>query len=783
MVKRSLPVRSIPLPLAAGEPQDPGAVCVDVALTADAGPGVAEQLFTYVLPPALAGVVGPGHVVRVPFAQRREPLRAVVFAQRAAAATDGPALRQVLDLQHPEPLLDGEALDLARYLAAQTCCGLGQAVRPLLPPGTAAAPRRSPPVYFPRLDALPHPEAALARAPAQWRTWQALCREPGSTAAALAAAGCPASALAALVRRGLVERRAAPAAAPIAEAPQGVAGVDPPQLTEEQAQAVARVTGALDRHGTFLLWGVTGSGKTEVYLRIIAAVLAAGRQALCLVPEIALTPQMVAQFQARFGATVAVLHSGLGEAERAQAWWRIRDGGADVVVGARSAVFAPLPRLGVVIVDEEHEASYRQEEAPRYHARDVGRWRAARRGVPLVLGSATPDVGTFAAARSGAIALLTMTRRVGGRALPRVAIVDRRTRSEGMAPGPARGNGSDGGRAPMGSAWSPITPALEEAIDRHLARGAQVLLLLNRRGFAPVLLCAACGFSARCQRCAVSLCYHQAEGALRCHYCHARRPVPRACPRCGGAFLWLRGAGTERLAAEVAARWPTARVARMDLDTTRARDAHRRIYEAFRAGEADVLVGTQMVAKGWDVPGVTLVGVVDADTALHHPDYRSAERTFQLLCQVAGRAGRGEAAGEVIIQTYSPEHPAIAWAAAHDYAAFAEEELAVRRQAGFPPFAHLVRLLATAPRAADAEAAARAVASALQAAGLPPDADLWGPGAAPLSRLRGAYRWQLVLRAGDGEAARRLVAVAVQRVAALRPAARLTVDPDPLSLL
>ncbi len=774
------------IPLWSEAPAPTPVAYADVALAADAGPEVADQLFTYALPPALADVVRPGHRVLVPFANRRTPLPAVVFAVRAqpGAPAAGP-LREVLSVQEPEPLLGNDELDLARFLAERTCCGLGQAVRPLLPPGPReGGGTRSVFAYFPRADAgLPRPEEALARAPAQRRAWRAICAEPGLTQAELGVRGCQAAALSSLLQRGLVERRAQTVRRdPFAGDVEGPPA-EPPPLTAEQGAAVARVVAALGGYAAFLLWGVTGSGKTEVYLRVIERVLAAGGQALCLVPEIALTPQTVAHFRARFGRAVAVLHSGLGEGERRDEWWRVRDGGADVAVGARSAVFAPMPRLGVLVVDEEHEASYRQDEAPRYHARDVALWRAERLRIPVILGSATPDLGSFAAAQGGSVVLLPLRRRVGDRPLPAVRVIDRR---QMQGAGAATAQAAPPGDAPRagGTPSSRLfSPELRDAVGRHLRRRAQVLLLLNRRGFAPLLLCGACGFCARCQSCSVSLCYHQAEHALRCHYCHAERPVPRLCPRCGGAFLWLKGSGTERLAAEVSALWPEARVARMDLDTTRARGAHRRIYEAFRAGEADVLVGTQMVAKGWDVPGVTLVGVMDADIALHHPDYRGAERTFQLLCQVAGRAGRGEEPGEVLVQTYSPEHPAIVAAAEHDYAAFAREELALRRQAGFPPFAHLVRLLAWAPRAVDAEAGAQAAVDALRAVGLPPGADLWGPGAAPLARLRGAYRWQLALRGPDGPALRRLASAALHRCLRQRPPARLAVDPDPLSLL
>lgn len=793
------------------------------AVAVDLGGGPDDQLFTYAVPAALALALRPGHRVLVPFAGRRQPVPGVVFALEDESAWPAERLRVVQALLDPEPVLGADDLALARFLAERTCCGLGHAVGPLLPPGAGVGVRaRTVPAYYPHAGATGAEEAALQRAPRQLFAWQVICAAPGSTQAELTDRGCAATAVAALVRRGWVERRAAPVRRDpfAAELAAGAGPEVPPPLTPEQEVAVAALVADLGGPARWLLYGVTGSGKTEVYLQVIARVLARGRQALVLVPEIALTPQTVGRFRARFGAAVAVLHSGLGAGERYDEWWRIRRGEVAVAVGARSAVFAPFQRLGLIVLDEEHESSYRQDEAPRYHARDVALWRGARLGIPVVLGSATPDLGSFAASADGGLRRLDLTRRALDRPMPSVRIVDRRhlpaPRLEGYTtPAPAWADGSsaiprraDGARVvpaavgaavgavpttdlpePPRAAATPmpgsalLTPELCAAISKHLDAAGQVLLFLNRRGFAPLLLCGGCGFTARCQACEVSLCYHEAERALRCHYCGARRPVPRLCPRCGGAFLWLKGSGTERVAADVMRLWPRARVLRMDLDTTAAKGAHRVIYEAFRAGEADVLVGTQMVAKGWDVAGVTLVGVIDADTALHRADYRGVERTFQLLCQVAGRAGRGTEPGEVIVQTYCPDHPAVVAAITHDYRGFAVQELAARRAAGFPPFAHLVRLLAWAPRAVEAEAGAQALAAALRAGGIPPGVDLWGPGEAPLSRLRGQYRWQLALRGPDGAALRALAAAAYRQVVRRKGAAQLAIDPDPLSML
>ncbi len=734
-----------------------------VQVAVDAGGRGTDRLFTYRVPAGLADRVAPGARVRVPFAGLRRPVTGVVFEAARAADVPEDRVRPVLEAPDAEPLLGPSELALARWLAERAVCTLAQALRPLLPPpGASPLEARA---YWP---AGPGEEAVrlLARAPSQLAAWRAVAGEPGLTAAELGKRGIRAQALALLVARGLVRAQPTPVRRDPFAGEGSAAGAEvPPDLTASQRRALAALRPSLDgpNAGVYLLWGVTGSGKTEVYLRAIEHVLAHGRQALVLVPEIALTPQTVALFRRRFPAGVAVLHSALSPGERHDEWWRIRRGEVAVAVGARSAVFAPFGRLGLIVIDEEHEPSYKQEEAPRYHARDVALWRARAAHIPLLLGSATPDVETFAAADRGEVVRLDLPSRVAGRPLPAVRVVDMRG-------------------APSGEDAGLFSPELAEAVGRHLGAGRQALLFLNRRGFAPVLLCRSCGFVSRCQACAVALCYHDADRTLHCHYCGARRGVPRSCPNCGGYFLRLRGAGTERVAQEVERRFPGARVLRMDLDTTGTKGAHGRIYEQFRSGRADVLVGTQMVAKGWDVAGVTLVGVMDADTGLHHPDYRGAERTFQLLCQVAGRAGRGEAAGEVLVQTHTPDHGAVRAAAVHDYEAFARQELAARRDAGFPPYARLLRLLCWAPAASAARGAAEAMAEALRGR-TPPGVDLWGPAEAPLGLLRGQHRWHLCLRGPDASVLRDLARHALDALSLRPTGARAAADPDPQSML
>ncbi len=533
--------------------------------------------------------------------------------------------------------------------------------------------------------------------------------------------------------------------------------------TGEQTAALQAIEGAL-AGGCFaplLLHGVTGSGKTEVYLRAIAAALAQGRRALVLVPEIALTPQLVSRFRARFtaGVRLAVLHSGLSDGERYDAWRAIARGEAEIVIGARSAVFAPLARVGIIVVDEEHEGSYKQAEGFRYHARDLALLRGQMDDAVVLLGSATPALTSFHRARDGQTAYLPLTGRILSRPLPTVETIDLTA---------AR---------PEQSLSEPLAAALRE----NLEAGGQGLLLLNRRGFSPYLLCADCGQTFRCPNCEITLTYYQGQRRLRCHYCDYTLAPPATCPRCGGADLRPEGAGTERLQEELAALLPEARIARMDRDTTTRKGAHRHLVEAVERGEVDVLVGTQMVAKGHDFPGVTLVGVVNADLTLNFPDFRSAERTFALLTQVAGRAGRGERPGRVLVQTWSPEHYAVACAARHDYAGFYEQEIAFRRELGYPPFGHLVNLVLSG---VDGEKVARAAAflagELLRRAG---EAEVLGPAPCPLSRLRGKSRYQILLKSAARPPLRRLLAVLDGLRRKIPAGVALAVDVDPLDML
>lgn len=571
----------------------------------------------------------------------------------------------------------------------------------------------------------------------------------------LPAAAIPKAARDRLAQQGLVRTVSVELARRPAPGMQELADI--PVLTGEQELALRALGDHQGAPGVSLLHGVTGSGKTEIYLRLVGQVLQQGRQAIVLVPEIGLTPQILGRFQQRFGEEVAVLHSGLSAGERYDEWRRIQRGEAQVIVGARSAVFAPVEHLGVIIVDEEHEYSYKQEESPRYHAREVALMRGRVERAPVILGSATPALETYTRALAGEYQLLTLSRRADGGDLPPVTVVDLRQELR------------DGNR-------SMFSRQLQRALEENAQRGARAMLFLNRRGFHSFVLCRECGLVVRCPECAVSLTAHHQGRVLWCHYCGYRQMTPDVCPGCGSRHIKGLGAGTERVESEVLQRLPGTRVLRMDRDTTGRPGSHQQLLEEFRSTPGAVLVGTQMIAKGLDIPGVELVGVVLADTALHFPDFRSAERTFQLISQVGGRSGRG-GPGSVLVQTYHPEHYAIQAAATHDYAGFYRQELAWRQQADFPPFTHLVHLVFTSSGEEEAERAAR------RAVDRPPGPGVrvLGPSPAPFYRLHGLYRWQVLLSGHDRE---QVLEVAV-KMRQVQPGAkvRVTLDPDPLSMM
>lgn len=535
-----------------------------------------------------------------------------------------------------------------------------------------------------------------------------------------------------------------------------------------QHQAITRIIAEM-RSGaghTILLKGVTGSGKTEVYLQVIAEALADGKDAIVLVPEIALTPQTVERFKSRFGDSVAVMHSQLGLGERFDEWRRIYTGEVKIVVGARSAIFAPFRSLGLIIIDEEHETSYKQSDQVRYHAREVAVERARLSGAVTVLGTATPSVESYYRAVIREYQLIELPERVNQTPLPPVEIVDMRHELK-------KGNRTIFSRP------------LDLAIKQRLAQKKQVILFLNRRGYSNFVLCRECGYVIRCQHCDVSLTYHAETNHLQCHYCEYSEAPPKACPNCGSNLIKHFGIGTEQVEEFTRQHYPEARIARMDVDTTRQKGAHDRILQAFREKKIDILIGTQMISKGHDFPDVTLVGVIIADTALHFPDFRSGERTFQLLTQVAGRTGRGSEPGEVIVQTYSPEHYSIKAAQTHDFNLFFHEEIGYRKEILQPPFSQLINIII------QDEVEERVIKEAHQLAyrfsqrvGSEDPVEVLGPAPAPLAKVRGKFRWQIILKSREGALLRDICReVMVKYYAEQKSSVSVTVDVDPLGML
>ena len=504
------------------------------------------------------------------------------------------------------------------------------------------------------------------------------------------------------------------------------------ELTAAQQHAVK----SIEQSGQTvqLLHGVTGSGKTEIYLTLIARTLAAGRGAIFLVPEISLTPQMLAQLRERFGSEAAILHSGLSAGEKFDEWWRLRTGEAKIAIGARSAIFAPLENVGLIILDEEHDGSYVSETNPRYAAADIARLRAEYHGCKLILGSATPSVETYRKAKAGEYNLIELPERINRRPLPQIRIADMRREVR-------RGNNSA------------FSAALRDELEECLARGNQAILFLNRRGYAQSVVCRECGAVVKCAQCDVSLTYHSEENCLKCHYCGAVYHMLSACPSCGGVHLSYTGTGTQKVVGELQKLYPRARILRMDVDTTAGKEGHYKILRRFAAHEADILVGTQMIAKGHDFPSVTLVGILDADMSLHFSDYRSNERTFQLITQVAGRSGRAEEPGKVVLQTYDPDNYILRFAINYDYAGFFRHEIALRQSTAFPPFAKIVRVMVTGEEEKQALEVLKAVYFSLKelCEAHPEHFLFFNKMKSPVKRIQNRYRFQVLMRIDDEE--------------------------------
>ncbi len=691
-----------------------------------------DRVFDYVIPEELRDRICPGMRVRVPFGLKE--LEGYVMAITESSDVPAGRLRPIGRLLDDDPAILPPLMELARWMVSQYHCLWVEALRLMIPAQMRGQRVKEKTARAARLvlsgpDALSLAQLWQKRAPQQALALRSLV-EAGGEGVCASLPG-PASVWRALEKKGVVtlfEQR-------IYRTPARLATPEcPVTLTGEQRAALDKLIPALQTGGgRFLLHGVTGSGKTEIYLACARQALAMGKGVIILVPEIALTPQMVARFTGAFGALAAVLHSRLSAGERLDEWQRIRQGEARVVIGARSAVFAPLMSPGLIVVDEEHEPSYLSEHRPCYHAIEVADQRCRREGAVLLLGSATPSLEHYRQAQAGGLTLLRLSRRAiatGG--MPRVELVDMRREL-------AAGN------------RSVISGSLYDALCQCLARGEQALLFLNRRGYASFVSCRACGYVERCELCDLSMTYHKGRDELICHYCGSTRPVPEICPSCGSRSIRYFGGGTQKVQEEMERLFPEVKTLRMDADTTSGKEGHLKIYEAFRDHQAQVLIGTQMIAKGLDFPMVTVVGVVAADQTLFLPDYRAAERTFQLVAQVAGRAGRARRPGRVIVQCYTPEHYALKAAANHDYEGFYRQEIEIRRADGFPPFTRFLRLVFSHE---DEDACQKDMQEALsQMRAACAQHIEWGSSIvmlegtpAPLTRIRALYRYQLLMK-------------------------------------
>jgi primosomal protein N' (replication factor Y) (superfamily II helicase) len=731
--------------------------------------------FDYLIPDEMAGLVEVGTRVKVPFA-RRQVLGCVTALPESSPH---PNLRPLIKIIGRQSFVSPKILQLARWMGEYYCCPPEIALKTVLP----EAVRKEKEGWREQLSVRVLPvEGAGPKLSKRQAQVLEIIRQRGELPLQelLQSADTTAQTLRRLEDKGLIT-----ITPQISERdPYGRETILPTQslaFNADQQQAFEKITAAMaggtgvappDASRVFLLHGVTGSGKTEVYLQAIARSLQQGRGAIVLVPEISLTPQTVERFKARFSSgplrtLVAVLHSHLSAGERHDEWHKIRQGRARIVIGARSAIFAPVDPLGLIIVDEEHEHSYKQEEAPRYHARDVAVVRARMENAVVVLGSATPSMESFYNAQKGKYRLLEMPVRADHKKMPVVRVVDMRQVARHEKGTPI------------------LSPRLKEAILSRLDRREQTLLFLNRRGFATSLQCPLCGYVAQCPNCSLSLTYHRQAGKLRCHICAHEAAAPAVCPdpKCRNPAIRYAGLGTEKVESTLAKLFPTARIRRMDSDTLKRKEDYRRILGDFRTGKIDVLVGTQMIAKGLHFPNVTLVGIIHADLSLHLPDFRAGERTFQLLTQVAGRAGRGDVEGEVFVQAFTPFHPAIQYARRHDFTGFYEQEIDFRRQLNYPPLSRVALLLLKGRNEEKVKFSAAHVKHEIEKwSGTFRDMILAGPAPAPLARTEGKYRFHIMLRTRQMTRLSQSLAGLIATLT-LPEEVTMTVDIDPVNLM
>jgi primosomal protein N' (replication factor Y) len=726
----------------------------------------------YAVPEGLMERVGVGSRVRVPFRDKSALATVVAITEQSEAK----GIRTIEAVVGEAPILSEQLLELGRWISAYYCCPIETVMRSLLPQVIRRAEigwKKQLFVQSGRKIANEELEKLRRRAPRQAELLETILRLEAPTRASqlLRQTSLDNQTLRALEKRGLVELREE-AVVRDPHADEQFIATSNLILNQEQTHALKEITQALDspeKSRPILLHGVTGSGKTEIYLQAIRAALERECTAIVLVPEISLTPQTVERFKGRFADmqdAVAVLHSHLSEGERHDEWHKIHSGRARIVIGARSAIFAPLKNLALIVVDEEHETTYKQEEAPRYHARDVAIVRAKIEKCVVVLGSATPSLESYHNAAIGKYRLVALTQRIDEKQMPLMRIVDLRQERR------------------KGKAATILSEKLRAAIADRMEKREQTILFLNRRGFSTSLLCSNCGEARNCPNCSVALTFHRhpaVAGRLSCHLCGHTAAVPKKCPACGKDALIYAGFGTEKVEATVSQIFPKAVVRRMDADSMTRKEAYRETLRNFRTGNIDILVGTQMIAKGLHFPNVTLVGIINADLALHLPDFRAGERTFQLLTQVAGRAGRGETSGEVFVQTYTPFSPSIQFARHHDFAGYFQQELEFRERCDFPPFKHAILITVRSPHEGRAKLSAETLQRRLKEA-LPEEFILGDATAAPLEKLQGQFRFHILIR---GEAIMRLSRLVRETLDKLPfpEDVTVTVDVDPYQLL
>jgi len=742
-----------------------------------------DRSFHYLVPAELKDKVAVGMRILAPFGNSVATGYVTGFTDKPDI--DPSKIKEIIKPLDEEPLIDEKLMQLAKWISEYYLCALGEALEAILP----AAVRKTRVPLLKCAEPILHGNALRTKIdeisikhPQRAKVLDILSKHadkpiPLTVSRLKRIAGISDSPIKTLEKQGLL--RIFKSELPLGDIPYETTPEweDKPieEFSPRQNAALETIQTRLDsgKFGVILLHGVSGSGKTEVYIQAIHRVVASGKQAIVLVPEVALTPQTVGRFVRHF-PHVALLHSYQGASERHWYWAKAKRGKVQVVIGPRSAVFAPLPNLGIIVIDEEHETTFKQENSPRYHARDVAIMRAKELGIPVVLGSATPDLVTLHNARSGKYTLVEMPERVTSAVPPRIDVIE--MVQESFEQMKLRRLKSDNKRNPV-----LVSRQLEHLVNEALAKKEQALLFLNRRGFATFFFCPKCRFVLTCDNCDITLTYHKRTRRALCHYCGEYKPVPEKCPECLSKNLVQVGAGTERIEEELAAKFPDARIVRMDSDTMRRRDSYSKVLHKFKRGEIDILIGTQMLAKGLDFPSVTVVGVLDADIVLNFPDFRSRERTFQLLVQVAGRAGRGERRGRVVIQTNRPGDICIKTAASGDYKAFIDYELDQRKAPAYPPY---VRLLQVTIQSSDEKAAgekAKEIAAALRNAS-DKQAAILGPSPAPLAKIRGEYRWHILVKAGSSALLHKIVRACRDNLKSSNKI-KVIVDVDPYSML